>query len=106
MNRLNEQQMRDRADRHMRQHIAANKIKDALGHQGYVFTMSLYGVIINPETRRPEYRRIEIFIKGVPGQYDVVAIKSFFRELIPLSYYSIWAYDKTHKQIIQVDSFQ
>ena len=84
MNRLNEQEMRDRADRHMKQHIEANRIKDALGHEGYVFTMSLYGVIINPETQRPEYRRIEVFIKGVPDQVDVGGIKNFFRELPPL----------------------
>ena len=97
--------MRKRADRHMRQHIAANKIKDTLGYKGYVFTMSLYGVIINPETQRPEYRRIEVFIKGVPDQIDVGAIKNFFTELPPLDYYSIWVYNRPTKEILHLESF-
>lgn len=89
----------------MRQHIEANNIKDRLGRHGFLFTMSLYGVIVNPETKRPEYRRIEVFMKSLPSEIDVGGIKNFFRDLVPLSYYSIWAYNNQVQEIVQVESW-
>ena len=84
----------------MQQHITANKIKDKLTSKGFRFTMSLYGVIDNPETQHPEYRRIEVFINGFPDQEDVGAIKNFFNDIIPYPYYTIWAYNRDEKEII------
>lgn len=105
MKRLTEQEMKDRTDRQMQSHLEANKVKDILGHEGYTFSMSLYGVIINYETTLPEYRRIEIFMKGSPHQEDVLYIKHFFNEFFPYTYYSIWAYDKDSKEILCIDSW-
>ena len=84
----------------MQQHIAANNVKDKLASKGFRFTMSLYGVIDNPETHHPEYRRIEVFINGFPDQEDVGAIKNFFTDIIPYQYYTIWAYNRDVKEII------
>lgn len=89
----------------MQSHMEANKVKDILGHKGYVFTMSLYGVVLSYDTKRPEYRRIEIFINGVPSQSDVLNIHNFFKEFYPYKYYSIWAYNKETKEILMIEEW-
>lgn len=89
----------------MMQHIAANKVKDKLAAKGYRFTMSLYGVINNPETQAPEYRRIEVFINGFPGQEDVGGIKNFFTEIIPYQYYTIWVYNRDVKELFMYEGW-
>lgn len=106
MRKLNVEEMKKRTERHMQQHLAANKVKDTLGHEGYIFSMSLYGIINNPETNRPEYRRIEVFMRDIPTQQDVISIKNFFDEITPYSYYTIWAYDQKTKQILNIDRFR
>lgn len=89
----------------MQQHLAANKIKDKLEQKGFNYTVSLYGIIRNPETTKHEYRRVEVFINGVPDEVDVVAIKNFFEDLIPYNYYSIWVYNRELKEIFLYKGF-
>ena len=98
MNRLNEQQQIEKRTRQLNQHLQANKLKDKLEKLGYTYTISLYAVLNNPETQHPEYRRVEVFLNGLPTQTSVAEIRQFFREIKPYHYYSIWAYNvETHK---------
>lgn len=97
--------MIERTNRQMQSHMEANAVKDTLGHKGYVFSMSLYGVILNYDTKQPEYRRIEIFIKGAPSQSDVLNIYHFFQDFTPYKYYSIWVYNKDTKEILCIEDW-
>lgn len=105
VNRLTDTQMRDKVERNLKDHLAANKVKDRLQHKGYTFTVSFYGVILNPESGKPEYRRIEVFINGVPDQIDIGAIKNFFTEIKPYQYYTLWAYNKQKREIIFIEGW-
>lgn len=106
MQRLTEQQFIEKTTRNLETHIAANKVKDRLERLGYDYTMSLYGVIYNPETLRHEYRRIEVFLNVMPNQVNANEIRQFFREIKPYHYYSIWAYNAERHEIILVESWQ
>lgn len=105
MRRLSEQEMIEKTNRQMQSHMEANKVKDSLGHKGYTFTMSLYGIIVNFDTKLPEYRRIEVFINGPPTQSDVLNIMHFFDEFTPWNYYSIWAYNRETKEILCIEEW-
>lgn len=106
MQRLRTDELRQRADFHMQQHLEANGAKAFLEAEGYKYTMSLYGVLYNPETMKPEYRRIEVFLSKVPTPLDVGAIKQFFTDIKPYPYYSIWIYNSELKEIGLIDSWQ
>jgi hypothetical protein len=106
MNRLTEQQQIDKRNKQMQQHLAANKVKDRLEKLGYTYTISLYAVILNPETEKPEYRRVEVFINGLPNQIIVAEIKQFFTEIKPYHYYSVWAYDVENHEIIMIGDWE
>lgn len=99
---LTQQQNIERASKRFVQHLQANKLKDYLEQTGYKFTISLYGVIDNPETVKSEYRRIEVFMNGQPKQVDVEAIHEFFREIKPAMYYSIWKYQIETKNLVMI----
>lgn len=105
MQRLTEKELKDRTTRQMEQHIEANHLKTFLELHGYRFTMSLYGVLYNPETLKPEYRRIEVFMLKLPSAEDVGIIKHFFRDVKPYPYYSIWVYNNILKEIGLIDSW-
>lgn len=102
MKRLTEQQMIDKTTRNLMMHLEANKVKDHLEKNGYTFTISLYGVINNPETQKAEYRRIEVFLNGNPKEIDVSSIHEFFREVKPYLYYTVWAYNIQRKELIMI----
>lgn len=86
-------------------HNEANAVKDRLIKNGYSYTMSIYGVIWNPETQKHEYRRVEVFLNGYPAQVDAEAIHNFFRDIKPYQYYTLWAYNKQHKELIMIKGF-
>jgi hypothetical protein len=102
---LTEPQQIDKAMRSAKAHNEANVVKDRLIKNGYYYTMSIYGVIWNDETTRYEYRRIEVFLNGLPDQVDVEAIHNFFREVKPYRYYTLWAYNKQRQEIIMIKGF-
>lgn len=103
---LTEQDFIERITRNINGHLEASGIKDNLKIAGYDYTISLYGVIYNSETERNEFRRIEVFINGSPAWQDTQAIIQFFREFKPFTYYSIWAYNKDVKQIVEIKGWQ
>lgn len=105
MNRLTEQQQIEKANRNLKSHLEANQLKSKLEALGYDYTISLYAVLNNPETQHPEYRRVEVFLNGLPNQTSVNEIKQFFREIKPYHYYSIWAYNVETHQIIMVEDW-
>lgn len=105
MRNLTEKQQIERTTRNLKSHTEANKVKDRLHRLGYYYTISLYGVLWNPETQKHEYRRIEVFLNGVPNETDVCAIKTFFSEVKPYQYYSLWAYNKEQQEIIMLDAW-
>lgn len=105
MKRLTEQQQIDKAMNSAKAHVEANKVKDRLMKNGYFYTMSIYGVIWNGETKKHEYRRIEVFLNDYPNQIDAEAIHNFFREIKPYQYYTLWAYNKERKEIILIKGF-
>ena len=106
MNRLTEQQQIDKRTKQLAQHLAANKTKDRLEKLGYTYTISLYAVINNPESGKPEYRRVEVFLNGLPNQVNVNEIRQFFREIKPYHYYSIWAYNIESHEIIMIEDWE
>lgn len=105
MVRLNTQEQIEKTNRRMQTHLEANRVKEIIGNYPYVFVMSLYAVIINPETMSPEYRRIEVFIKGEPEQEDVLFIKQFFNSFTVYSTYSVWMYNPPTKEILFVEGW-
>lgn len=106
MKRLTEQQQIEKRSKHLAQHLEANKLKDKLDKLGYIYTISLYAVIYNPETQKHEYRRVEVFMNGLPTQISVSEIKQFFREIKPYHYYSIWAYNVEKHEIIMIENWE
>jgi hypothetical protein len=98
--------MIEKTTRNLQSHLAANKVKDRLMKAGYIYAISLYGVIINPETQHPEYRRIEVFLNGLPTEISVSEIKQFFREIKPYHYYSIWAYNIERHEIVMIEDWE
>jgi len=86
-------------------HLAANKTKDFLEKKGYTYTVSLYGVIFNPETEKHEYRRVEVFINGPPDEVDVMGIKNFFTAIKPYQYYTLWVYNRGYKELFMIEGF-
>lgn len=106
MNKLSEQQFKDRIDLSMRQHIEANHYKELLERLGYRYTISLYGVLHNTLLNRHEYRKIEVFLNGTPKERDVMLLQHFFEDIKPLNYFSIWVYDHKTKTIKLVESWE
>ncbi len=105
MKRLTERQQILKAMNSAKAHNEANVIKDRLIKAGYYYTMSIYGVIWNPETTKHEYRRIEVFLNGMPDQIDVEAIHNFFNDIKPYQYYTLWAYNKRRQELIMIKGF-
>ena len=106
MQRLTEQQQIEKRTKQLEQHLQANKLKDRLEKLGYFYAISLYAVIRNPETRKAEYRRVEVFLDGLPTEVSVNEIRQFFREIKPYNYYSIWAYNVEKHQIVMLEDWQ
>jgi hypothetical protein len=105
MKRLTEPQQIQKAMSSAKAHNEANTVKDHLWEAGYFYTISIYGVIWNPETKKYEYRRIEVFLNGYPDQIDVEAIHNFFRDVKPYQYYTLWAYNIKRKELIMIKGF-
>lgn len=105
MKRLTEQEIKLKTEKNLKVHIEANKVKDILFKSNFWYTISLYAVINNPETKRNEYRRIEVFLNSYPNQYDVGAIHNFFKQFPAYNYYTIWAYDTISKEIVLIEGF-
>lgn len=106
MNRFTHEQMQQRMKTRMKDHNDAREVKRLLAGLGFTDRVSLYAVIINPETRDPEYRRIEVFLYKEPDQNDFLAIRNFFDSFTVFSTYSIWVYDHKNKQIVQAGSWK
>jgi nitrogenase subunit NifH len=106
MNRYTKQEQIERVNRQLQCHLAANEVKDKLLAEGFRYSVSLYGVIYNPETKKNEYRRIEVFMDKLPNRFSIEAIRNFFSEFKPYMYYTIWAYNSQLKEIVMVEGWQ
>ena len=102
MKKLSEKQFLERQERSFKAHQEANKVKDFMETKGFHYTISFYGVIYNPESKKHEYRRIEVFLNVIPSQIDVAAINHFFEEIKPYNYYSLYVYDAKDKEIMLI----
>lgn len=105
MKRLTEQEMKAKTEKNIQTHLEANKTKDLLFKSGFWYTISLYSVIWNPETSKHEYRRVEVFLNGLPTFKSVGVIHNFFKELIAYKYYTIWAYNIESEEIILIEGW-
>lgn len=90
----------------MMYHTEARELKQKLKEYGFINHLSLYAVIINPETLAPEYRRIEVFMQETPKELDILHIRSFFDSFTVYSTYSIWVFNPKTLEIIQAGSWQ
>jgi len=73
--------------------LEAKEVKDLLRELGYTFQMSMYGVLTNVETKRSEYRRIEVLSDVLLSEREVNLIYRFMQHNHPVKTYSIWVYD-------------
>jgi hypothetical protein len=105
MQRLTEQQFIEKRTRQLESHIQANGVKDRLQKLGYGYAVSLYGVIFNPESGKHEYRRIEVFLNGLPNQICISEINHFFKQIKPYQYYTIWCYNMEKHEIVLIEGW-
>jgi hypothetical protein len=105
LKRLTDSELRRKLERQLSSHIEANKVKDQLMAKGYNYTVSLYGVLFNPETAKNEYRRIEVFLNSLPTRNNIESIYNFFNEIKPYFYYTIWAYNEQNTNIILIEGW-
>lgn len=105
MKTLNTQEYIERVKKRMQSHEQAKELKRILKESGFSYHLSLYAVIVNPETKHPEYRRIEIYLLEIPKERDVSQIRSFFDSFTVHSIYSVWIYNTYNLKIVQVGSW-
>lgn len=82
--------------------VEAQHWKKVLHDMGYVFAMSLYGVLTKFDGQRSEYRRIEIYSQALLTSEDVELIYRWFQTMHPMKTYTIWAYDHEEKRLLEV----
>ena len=73
--------------------LEAKALKDQLHALGYTCAISLYGVLTDKETKRSEYRRIEVLLDVTPDERIVNLLYRFFQTNHPIQTYSVWVYD-------------
>jgi len=83
----------------------ANTVKAEAAKFGFTKQMSLYGVLTDRETRKSEYRRIEVLSNGNYNVQDIEFIHRFFKEIKPVATYTIWIYNKRNEGIALIGSF-
>lgn len=80
-------------------------IKSEAATFGFTRQMSLYGVLTDSETKKSEYRRIEVIANKPYTAQDVEYIHRFFKEVKPAAVYTIWLYHNELEAIHLLVSF-
>lgn len=80
-------------------------IKRQLIKLGFIYQLSLYGVMQNKETKAVSYRRIDVLIDEPVTHEIFTRIYDFFQVIKPPAKYSIWAYSDETKQLKEVEFF-
>jgi hypothetical protein len=83
----------------------ANELKQKARARGYVFAMSLYGVLTDRTSGRSEYRRIEILSNLFWTGEIVELIYRFFMQTKPAKCYTIWLYNYERKGLLLIGAF-
>lgn len=79
--------------RRVHESASSRRVKRDLIEEGYTEAMSIYGVVRQEGEEEPTYCRIEILANGLYSQKAVASLYTFFKQLVPLSPYTIWIYD-------------
>lgn len=83
----------------------ANALKQRARDKGYVHALSLYGVLTDTISGRSEYRRVEVMSNVYWTGEIVELIYRFFQKIKPSKIYTIWLYNKNHKGLLLVGSY-
>jgi hypothetical protein len=83
----------------------ANNLKAEAAKYGFKKAMSLYGVLTNVETKKSEYRRIEILANRTYSAQDIEYIHRFFKKVKPTQIYTIWIYHNIDQAVALIGGF-
>lgn len=83
----------------------ANELKAEAAKYGFKKAMSLYGVLTNVETKKSEYRRIEILANKSYTSQDIEYLHRFFKDIKPAETYTIWIYHNIDKAVALIGGF-
>jgi hypothetical protein len=83
----------------------ANELKAEAAKYGFKRAMSLYGVLTNVDTKKSEYRRIEVLANRPYSAQDIEYIHRFFKEVKPVDTYTIWIYHNIDKAVALIGGF-
>jgi hypothetical protein len=103
--RLTDQDIIDKNMASMMSKTEANDLKAEAAKYGFKRAMSLYGVLTNVDTKKSEYRRIEILANKPYSADDIEYIHRFFRETKPTQTYTIWIYHNIDKAVALIGGF-
>ena len=68
----------------------ANTLKARARDAGYIYALSLYGVIQDSVSMHAEYRRIEVYAKTFWSGRVIELLYRFFKTHIPTRVYTLW----------------
>ena len=90
----------------MESHEAARRLKREYVSRGYVYQMSLYGVVKSKAGDLPEYRRIEILSNVAYDEELARFLYEFFSETMLLKTYTLFSLDGVNGDLKPIGDFE
>jgi len=85
--------------------VEANAVKQHARDTGYIYSMSLYGVLTDTTTNKSEYRRLEVLSDVFWTGDAVELIYRFFQNMKPSKIYTIWLYSGRRRSLLLVGGY-
>jgi hypothetical protein len=83
----------------------ANAVKQRARDTGYVYALSLYGVLTDTTSGKSEYRRVEVLSNVFWTGEVVELIYRFFQKMKPAKVYTIWLYSAKRHGLLLVGGY-